>query len=96
MLQNETKPEPFGSGFISLVDDIGLDLIMELPPSSWWQADVHRTSAFKWVRVLSLIPYQNKKPTPLGGLFILVDDIGLEPMTFRTSSLVIEICEKCP
>lgn len=26
----------------------------------------------------------------------LVDDIGLEPMTFRTSSEVIKICEKCP
>ncbi len=26
----------------------------------------------------------------------LVDDIGLEPMTFRTSSSVIKICRKCP
>ncbi len=28
----------------------------------------------------------NKKPTLLGGLFLLVDDNGLEPLTLRTSS----------
>ena len=27
-----------------------------------------------------------KKTTPNGVVFLLVDDIGLEPMTFRTSS----------
>ena len=29
----------------------GLDWIMVLPPSSWRQADAHRASAFRWVRV---------------------------------------------
>ena len=28
----------------------------------------------------------NRKTTPNGVVFFLVDDIGLEPMTFRTSS----------
>ena len=44
----------------------------------------------------SFRPDQKEKTTRLGGLFFLVDDIGLEPMTFRTSSEVIKICGKCP
>ena len=31
-------------------------------------------------------PYQKKNTHPFGWVFFLVDDIGLEPMTFRTSS----------
>ena len=33
-----------------------------------------------------LIHWQKKKAIPVGMAFSLVDDIGLEPMTFRTSS----------
>jgi len=36
------------------VADEGFDEIMVLPPSSWRQADVHRTSAVKSVRIPSL------------------------------------------
>ena len=57
-----------------------------LPPSSWRQATVHRTVASKWVRVLSLNAIPKRKTTPFGVVSFLVDDIGLEPMTFRTSS----------
>ena len=75
-------------------DDIGLDCqfvpmeqIVRMPPVfELVAADVHRTSAFRWVRVLHLISYQIKKTIRMDGLFYLVDDIGLEPMTFRTSS----------
>ena len=28
----------------------GIDYTMELPPSSWRQADAHRAAAFRWVR----------------------------------------------
>ena len=34
-----------------LTEDEGFDLIKELRSSSWRQADVHRTSAFRWVRI---------------------------------------------
>ena len=57
---------------------------MELPPAGRRQADVHRTSALRRVRVLTT---RNKKSrTERFRIFYLVDDIGLEPMTFRTSS----------
>ena len=84
MPDKKEKAIPVGMTFL-LVDDIGLDLIIVSPPSSWRQAALIR-AAFRWVRVLSLIPYQKKKAIPIGMTFLLVDDIGLEPMTFRTSS----------
>ena len=65
------------------VDDIGLDEIMEQPPAGRRLASVHRTLAFRWVRVLV---QQNENPHLTVWVLILVDDIGLEPMTFRTSS----------
>ena len=75
-------------------DDIGLDYqLVPLEQVVWCQPvfelvdpDVHRTSGYRWVRVLYLMPHQIKKTIHLDGLFYLVDDIGLEPMTFRTSS----------
>jgi len=41
------KAIPVGMTFL-LVDDIGLDLIIVLPPSSWRQAALAR-AAFSWV-----------------------------------------------
>ena len=64
-------------------DDIGLDKIEVWFPSSREPATVHRTVAFKWVRVH--IVTKKKNHAKRRGFF-LVDDIGLEPMTFRTSS----------
>ena len=43
--------------------------IMELPSSSRWQADVHRTSAFKTFD----FPLDQKKRPPLGWSFLLVE-----------------------
>ena len=47
---------------------------------------LRRQSRRRPLRVLYLNTIPNKKDHPLDGLFYLVDDIGLEPMTFRTSS----------
>ena len=69
-----------------MVDDIGLDEMMEHSASSRRMATPHWGVAFRTVRVLSLMPYQIKEPHPEGVVLLLVDDIGLEPMTFRTSS----------
>ena len=41
-----------------------------------------RRAAFKWIRILCL----TKKKNHTQVVWFLVDDIGLEPMTFRTSS----------
>ena len=49
--------------------------INELPPSSRRQADVHRTSAFRWVQV----PQNKKKRTSENVRFFLVGEAGLEP-----------------
>ena len=65
------------------MDDIGLDYIKERSPSSRRTATVHRTVAFRRVRVH--IATKKKNHTKWCGFFV-VDDIGLEPMTFRTSS----------
>ena len=56
-----------------MVDDIGLEDTKELPPSSQRQAAVHRTAAFRWVRV-HRPPIRKDHP---GGK-VKVDDIGLE------------------
>ena len=56
-----------------MVDDIGLDEIMEQPPAGRRLASVHRTLAFRWVRVHRL-PIRKGYP---GGK-VKVDDIGLE------------------
>ena len=67
-------------------DDIGLDEIKVWFPSSREPATVHRTVVFDWFESYIYIVRQNKNPHPNGWGFVLVDDIGLEPMTFRTSS----------
>ena len=61
-----------------LRDDIGLDEIKESMPSSRHRATVHRTVAFKWVRVLSLV-HIKKKTTPNGVVFFLVELGKLNP-----------------
>ena len=66
------------------MDDIGLDLIKVLPPSSRRQAALTRAALDPFE---SYIKYHSKKKNPSNWMgFYLVDDIGLEPMTFRTSS----------
>ena len=50
---------------------------------NWWQQG--STGALHLDGFESYV-HTNKKDHPLDGLFYLVDDIGLEPMTFRTSS----------
>ena len=76
-------------GSFLLVDDIGLDLhlchwakIKVWPPAGRGPAAVHRTAASEWVRAHP----GKRKAAPEGAAYFLVDDIGLEPMTFRTSS----------
>ena len=67
-----------------LPDDIGPEYTMECPASSRRAATVHRTVAFDWFESRAI---KQEKTTPNGVVFsCLVDDIGLEPMTFRTSS----------
>ena len=59
-------------------DEAGLDKIIVLPPSSWRQADVPRTSALRWVQV----PYpsnQKQKDIHTDVLLFLVGEAGLEP-----------------
>ena len=56
--------------------EAGLDRIIVLPPSSWRQADVHRTSAFRWVQVLSVF---HKKEKTRKCVSFLVGEAGLEP-----------------
>ena len=71
-------------GFVA---DVPYRYIVRKPPVfELVAATCHWHVAIGSVRVLSLIPYQKKKAIPIGMTFSLVDDIGLEPMTFRTSS----------
>ena len=50
---------------------------------NWW---LQHATGMLHLMGSSPIPYQIKKTIRMDGLFYLVDDIGLEPMTFRTSS----------
>ena len=52
-----------------------------LPPSSRRQADAHRASAFRWVRVHFFIT--NKKEEAFASSFVLVPVTGLEPVRCR-------------
>ena len=62
-------------------DDIGLDLIIErLGPALAGGARPRR------IEMGSSPMPPKRKTTPFGVVSFLVDDIGLEPMTFRTSS----------
>ena len=51
---------------------------------NWWLQ--HATGMLHLNGFESHIVHQKEKTTPEGVVFFLVDDIGLEPMTFRTSS----------
>ena len=64
---------------------------MELPPSSRRQATPHRGVAFRWVR---LPLFQNKKH-PIGVLFILEQDTGVEPAFTAWEAVVLPIYESC-
>ena len=64
------------------VDDIGLENVKESPGP--YPAKNSPLDCFiKWVRVLC---HQKRNPHRMVWISFLVDDIGLEPMTFRTSS----------
>ena len=73
-----------------MVAEAGLDLhflpagkkIMVLPPSSWRQATLHRSVAFRWVLALLFAKREKKKAIPIGMTFpFLVAEAGLEPTT---------------
>ena len=56
------KHLPQASAFF-LEQGTGIDYTMELPPSSWRQADAHRASAFRWVRFPSTFPKRTASRT---------------------------------
>ena len=72
------------------MSDEGFDLIKVLPPSSRRQATVHRTVAFRWVRI-PLIRSENKNTTQMGGVFILAEDEGFEPPQTESESGVLPL-----
>ena len=63
------------------------------PPSSWRQADVHRTSALRSVQLPS--PLRKPKDHPVGGLLVLEQDTGVEPAFTAWEAVVLPIYESC-
>ena len=85
-----------------LEQDTGVDLhflsftgkkIKVSPPSSWRQADVPRTSAFRSVQLPS--PLGKPKDHPVGGLLVLEQDTGVEPAFTAWEAVVLPIYESC-
>ena len=80
----------FGAVFTK--DDIGLDLHFlsrwerKLRSRSRRAGNEQQSTGLLHLDGFESIPYQKEKTIQKDGLFFLVDDIGLEPMTFRTSS----------
>ena len=74
-----------------MVDDIGLDMhflsqAKENKCSAATERSGQRSSALHLHLFESLSAKTKKEHHPFGWCSFLVDDIGLEPMTFRTSS----------
>lgn len=57
-------------------------------------ADVHRTSAFTWVR-LPTTSFQTRKTTLWGGLSCLEQGTGIEPAFTAWEAVVLPIYEPC-
>ena len=55
------------------------------------RATVHRTIAFRSVRIPILIFYQIKDATQMGGVFVLAEDEGFEPPQTESESGVLPL-----
>ena len=72
-----------------VAEDEGFDYIIELPPSSRRQADVHRTSAFH--RFESPHLCNKKYGYPYGYPYFLAEDEGFEPPQTESESGVLPL-----
>ena len=71
--------------------DIGVDYVMVLWPSSRRQENIHRTFAFD-----GFVPHFPKKQDhPVGGLAFLEQDTGVEPAFTAWEAVVLPIYESC-
>ena len=91
-------PWRIGSGHCPVRESIAVSPgggnVRQPPVFALAAADVHRTSAFRWVR-LPTTSFQTRKTTLWGGLSCLEQGTGIEPAFTAWEAVVLPIYEPC-